>query len=82
MGTQTNFPDPNPLLDAVAAQLKVTSDRALSRALEFGAPAISRVRSGKRPVSDAMLISMHEETGWSIAELKSYLAKQPRALSS
>lgn len=82
MSTTCNFPDPNALLDAVAKHLGVTTDAGLSRALAIGAPAISRMRNRMRPLSDAVLISMHEETGWSIKDLKSYLAKQQQSRAS
>ena len=72
------------LLDAAKTQLRLSSDAALARAIGVPPPYVSKVRSGKMAVSDALLIRLHEETGYSIAVLKelmyaSSISTQPAA---
>lgn len=62
--------DPNRLLDALMVKLNVRNDAALSRALDVLPPVISKIRHRKLPVGASMLIRMHEESGWSIRELR------------
>lgn len=62
------------LLDA----MNLESDTALARAFGTTAPVISKVRNGRTPISDALIICAHEATGLSIRELKSYLPPSDR----
>lgn len=57
------------LLDA----MNLKSDAALARAFGTTAPVISKVRNGRTPISDALIICAHEATGLSIRDLKLYL---------
>lgn len=70
---RTPIRDANPLLDLLKATLALKTDAALARRLALPIPAISKLRHCKIRVTPDMLISMHEETGLSIRELKSYL---------
>lgn len=58
------------LLDTLIKQLKLKNDAALARRLQVAPPVISKIRHGKLPVGDSMLINMHEESGLSIKALK------------
>jgi hypothetical protein len=69
-------PNASQLLDAVAAKLGLKSDAALSRVLEIAPPVISKLRHGALPVRASVLLRMHEESGISIRELKSYLVPE------
>lgn len=62
--------DPNQLIDSVTKILKLRNDAALARVLRVGHPTLSKVRSGKSKVTASLLISMHEETGCSIRDLR------------
>lgn len=59
------------------AKLGVTSDAALARALDVAPPTISKIRNRRAPISDGLLIRMHEETGLTIKELKAALGTRP-----
>lgn len=62
----------NKMLDAVMAKLELKNDAALSRRLEVGPPVISKIRHGRLRVGASILITLHETSNLSIAELKSY----------
>lgn len=63
--------DPDKMFDHVKDLLNVKSDLQLSLILECSPSQISKVRNFKDPLSDLMLIRLHEETGLSIRELRS-----------
>lgn len=58
------------LLDSVCEILKVKNDRELAKRLAVGPPVISKVRNRRSGVSDALIVSIHEETGISICDLR------------
>jgi hypothetical protein len=62
----------NNMLDAVMAKLELKNDAALSRRLEVAPPLISKIRHGRLRVGASILISLHETSDISIAELKSF----------
>ena len=66
----TDALNPSALLDALMKDLNLKNDAALSRALEVAPPVISKIRHGGLAVGATILISMHELTGKSIAELR------------
>lgn len=72
MNEQT-FKSAGDLLEDVKAKLQVKNDAALSRAFEVAPPVISKIRHGKLPVGASLIIKIHELTGMTIAEIKSYL---------
>ena len=63
----------NQLLDVVMQNLNLKNDAALCRVLEVAPPVVSKLRHGSLHIGPSMLIRMHEETGLSIREMKSYL---------
>jgi plasmid maintenance system antidote protein VapI len=63
----------NALLNDVINTKRLKNDAALSRALEVAPPVISKIRHGKLPVGDSMLIRLHEYTGWAIRTMKTSL---------
>lgn len=65
--------NPHALLDALMKELSLKNDAALSCALEVAPPVISKIRHGRLPVGATILISMHELTGKSIAELRALM---------
>lgn len=65
-------------IEVVLNAMNLISDAALARAFGTTAPVISKVRNGRTPISDALIICAHEVTGLSIRELKSYLPPSDR----
>jgi hypothetical protein len=65
--------DPNALLDHLIGKLSLKNDAHLARVLEVAPPVISKVRNLRLPVGATLLISMHEETGYSIGELRALM---------
>ncbi|MFC7519079.1 helix-turn-helix domain-containing protein [Herbaspirillum sp. GCM10030257] len=69
-----NIPDAvryaNQLLDKIMHDMGLTTDAALCRVLSISPPVLSKVRHGRVPFGAALIISVHEETGISIKELK------------
>jgi hypothetical protein len=65
-------------IDLVLEAMKLKSDAALATAFGTTAPVISKVRNGRAPISDALIVCAHEATGLSIHELKSFLPQFDR----
>lgn len=70
--TQANF------LDELIEALNLKNDAALSRALGVAPPVISKIRNNRLPVGAALLIKIHEATGWSFAEMREMLGEQEK----
>ncbi|WP_194726996.1 hypothetical protein [Noviherbaspirillum malthae] len=68
--TTTNGFDANHLLDILIDKLNLKNDAALCRKLGVTPPVLSKIRHGKMPVGATLLITMHEESGISIKELR------------
>ena len=60
------------LFDALKKHYDLKSDADLARWLDIFAPSptISRIRHGWLDVSDALIIAIHERSGWSIKKIK------------
>lgn len=71
---------PHALIDALRRTLGEKSDRALSLRLGFSPKHCSHIRGQFRPVSDEMLISIQEETGWSFKHIRSLIPAKQRTL--
>ncbi|MBC3832405.1 hypothetical protein H8K33_12940 [Undibacterium amnicola] len=63
--------DPENLLDAIIKHLGIRNDAALSRRLEVAPPVVSKIRHRILPIGATLLIRIHEETGWTIKEIRS-----------
>ncbi len=63
----------NKLLDVVISSLSLKNDASLSRVLGVSPVVISKLRHGKLYIGPSMLIRIHEETGMSVREMKSFL---------
>ncbi|MCC2954439.1 hypothetical protein LK542_02285 [Massilia sp. IC2-477] len=72
--------DPNRLLDAIIARLRLKNDAALSRVLEVAPPVISKIRHNILPIGATLLLRMHEESEFSIRELRALMVKPTDAL--
>ncbi|MEX5748236.1 hypothetical protein [Massilia sp. X63] len=71
--------DPNRLLDAIIARLRLKNDAALSRVLEVAPPVISKIRHSTLPIGATLLLRMHEESEFSIGELRALMVKPREA---
>ena len=62
--------NPNRVLDAIIAKLRLKNDAALARLLEVAPPVISKIRHNTLPIGATILIRMHEISDYSIRELR------------
>ena len=67
--------DPNRVLDAIINKLKLKNDAALSRVLEVAPPVISKIRHSTLPIGATILLRMHEESDFSISELRALMVR-------
>lgn len=66
--------NPDKLLDAIIAKLKLKNDAALSRALKVAPPVISKIRHRTLPIGATILLRMHDVSNFSIRELRALMA--------
>ncbi|SHM67265.1 Cro/C1-type HTH DNA-binding domain-containing protein [Duganella sacchari] len=64
------------LLDGVMARQKIKNDAELSRCLRLAPSSISKIRRRRVPVSDEVLLRVHDAFDIPIAELKQLQARQ------
>jgi hypothetical protein len=67
--------DPNRVLDAIIAKLRLKNDAALSHVLEVAPPVISKIRHNTLPIGATILLRMHEVSDFSIRELRALMVK-------
>jgi hypothetical protein len=72
--------NPSNLLDAVIEKLGLRNDSHLSHRLETTPPQISKLRNKRLPLGDVMLVRLHEETGFSIRELRQLAGIEARKI--
>jgi hypothetical protein len=70
------------VLDAIITKLKLKNDAALSRVLEVAPPVISKIRHNTLPIGATILLRMHEETDFSISELRALMVRTDGAASA
>jgi plasmid maintenance system antidote protein VapI len=65
-------PDYNParLLDAMHERLNLKNDAAVARLLELPPAVVSKLRRRQASITAALLVRMHDITGWSISDLR------------
>lgn len=61
------------LIDTLLETLNLKNSAALARVLEVPPAVISKIRHGRLEVGATILISMHEESGLSIKELRALM---------
>jgi len=64
------------LLDGVMARQQIKNDAELSRCLQLAPSSISKIRRRRVPVSDGVLLRVHDAFDIPIAELKRLQARQ------
>lgn len=60
----------HPLLDGIKMEFGLNSDAALAEMLGLPKPTISKIRSGKVPVSAESILSIYDATGWQIPVIR------------
>jgi hypothetical protein len=73
--------DPDQLLNNVRMHLGLKNDAALARKLCVQPPVLSKVRHRRSPVSAELLISMHEESGLTIRDLRALMGDRREQFS-
>lgn len=68
---QTARYDPSHLLDCIAHKLATVNDKQLANIIGVNSSTISKIRTGRSPVSAAFLIRVNELTGLEIEALRS-----------
>jgi len=64
---------PEKLLDTMHARLGLKNDAALARLLELPPAVVSKLRRRQASITAALLVRMHDITGWSISDLRALL---------
>lgn len=70
---ETAIYNPDNVLDAIIAKLKLKNDAALSRVLKVAPPVISKIRHRTLPIGATILLRMHEVSDFSIRELRALM---------
>lgn len=73
----SNQGNPATLLDNLILGMNLKNDADLARRLQVAPPVISKIRHCKLPVGAGFLINAHEESGFSIKELKQFAGIKP-----
>lgn len=73
--------EPEKVLDFLINWLDARNDAGLSRMLEVAPPVVSKIRNRYTPLTDSMLIRMHEVSDVSIKDLKNMMGNRPHASS-
>lgn len=58
------------LLDVMITELQLKNDAGLARFLQIYPSQISRLRSGRLPVSAGLILRIHDCTNWEIKRIK------------
>lgn len=61
------------LFDRLRSEFNLKNDAALAKFLHCGHPAVARMRNDTKPLGAAILIRIHESTGWPVREIRDML---------
>jgi plasmid maintenance system antidote protein VapI len=64
---------PARLLDAMHERLGLKNDAALARTLELPPAVVSKLRRRQASITAALLVRMHDITGWSISDIRALM---------
>lgn len=67
-------PGANAFLDFMIGKLRLKNDAALARAFQVAPPVISKIRHGKLPFGDSMILKAHEKFNFAVADIRAWLA--------
>ncbi len=65
--------DPNGLLDSVITKHSLKNDAALARFFKVAPPVISKIRHGRMPVGDSIILKCHEIAGMAVSTVRVYI---------
>jgi len=65
----------NSLFDAIKQMRHLKTDVQLSKLLDVGPGAISKMRHEALEIGATIMVSIHEETGWPTKKIKSMIAE-------
>jgi len=69
---------PHPLLDALRAEYKLTSDGMLCSFLGTSRSNMSKFRHGVNKISAEFIIKIHKKTGWPIDRIELLIPKRKK----
>ena len=72
---------PEKLLDAMHARLQLKNDAALARTLQLPPAVVSKLRRRQTGITAAIMIRMHDVTGWSINDLRAHMGLKSQFVS-
>lgn len=72
--------NPGALLGALISGMGLKNDAALARVLMVPPSVVCKIRSKQMPVSDAMLVRIHDTTGIAIDDLREKMGVKPPVL--
>ncbi len=61
------------LLNLIISRFKLRNDCQLAEFLGTSAPVISKIRNGKFPIGDGLMIRIHEELGIHVRDIKALI---------
>lgn len=75
--------DPDRLLNAIMAKLKIKNDAGLAAALGLNAPTISKIRARRGPISNSVILRIHDVTQLPVDKIRELMGlpafyQQPR----
>lgn len=62
------------VLDELKTKFKIKNDAALARELDLTPVDVSKLRNGKVPIGDRVILRIHEYLGVPVKEIRSMLA--------
>jgi hypothetical protein len=68
-------PGASQLLDYLTEELKLKNDAALARAFGIAPPVISKIRHGRLPFGDSLILKAHERFNLPVAVIRAALGK-------
>ena len=65
------------LFSYLCEKFKLANDKQLSDKTGLPRPVISKIRTGKQPVTNSSLVHIHETTGVAIKRMRELIAEKP-----
>lgn len=70
---------PNIVLDTIKDKFDLTTDRELANHLDIGFQTISKIRTKIYPISDTVILRIHEICGLTISEIRHLIELENKA---
>ena len=72
---------PGRLLDTMLDRFQFKNDAALARALELPPSVVSKLRRKQASITAAILVRMHDITGWAVADIRALMGTKSQFTS-